>query len=144
MQTVNLPEDVLVIHYDALAPGSPPLARLQVLAAIGCLLAAQDQSHNVNDLLTDVQARLALQSWLTREEASRFWQSVEDQIVSVRACEKHVLVGTRHLMDDLAALMSQPHRPRLADLDALWRAASVFTDQHIGKKNSSRGVTDEH
>lgn len=144
MQTANLPEDVLVIHYTALAPGSPPLGRLRILAAIGCLLAAQDQSHNVNDLLTDVQARLALQSWLTREEASRFWQSVEDQIVSVRACEKHVLVGTRHLMDDLAALMSQPHRPRLADLDALWRAASVFTDQHIGKKNSSRGVTDEH
>lgn len=33
MQAANLPEDVLVIHYTDLAPGSSPLVRLQVLAA---------------------------------------------------------------------------------------------------------------
>jgi len=33
METADLPEDVLVIHYTALAPGPLPLVRLRVLAA---------------------------------------------------------------------------------------------------------------
>jgi hypothetical protein len=140
MQTANLPEDILVIHYAALAPGSPPLVRLQVLAAIGHLLAGQDRSHAVDELLMDAQARLALRSWLTSEEAANFWTFEDGQAVSRSACEKHVLVGTRHLMDDLAALTVQPSQRRLVDPDTLWRAASVFADQHLGQESNSRGV----
>jgi len=143
METADLPEDVLVIHYTALAPGPLPLIRLRVLAAIGRLLAAPGFSRSMDDLLVDTQVRPALQKWLESEEASRFWQSADGQIVSVRACEKHVLVGTRHLLDDLSALTSQPSRPRLADLHALWQAASVFVNQHLGQENNSRRVGNE-
>jgi len=140
MQATDLPEDVLVIHYTALAPGSPPLVRLQVLAAVGSLLAAQDQSHTMDDLIRGEQARAALQKWLESKEASRFWQSADGQVVPLRICEKHVLVGTRHLLDDLSVLTSQPPRPQLTDLDALWRAASVFVDQHLNQESDSPGV----
>lgn len=140
MQTANLPEDVLVIHYDALAPGSSPLARLQVLAAIGRLLAAGDRNHIVDDLLTDARAQAALRNWLASEEASRFWAFEDGQVASRRACEKHILIGTRHLMGDLAALMSQPPRPQLTDLHQLWRAASIFVDQQLGQESDSLGV----
>jgi len=143
MQAANLPEDVLVIHYTDLAPGSSPLVRLQVLAGIGRLLAAPSHSCSMDDLLAGAQARLALQQWLESEEVSRFWKFVDGQIASVRACEKHILVGTRHLLDDLSALTSQPSRPRLADLDALWLAASVFVNQHLDHENNSRGVENE-
>jgi hypothetical protein len=139
MQTVDLPEDVLVIHYTALAPGSPPLVRLQILKAIGCLMTDQDRVHTVNDLLTDTQARLALQSWLMGEEASRFWSIEDGLIASRRACEKHVLVGTRHLLDDWAIPTRQPSRPQLADLDMLWQAADVFVNQHAGGGRDFRG-----
>ena len=143
MQTADLPEDVLVIHYADLAPGSPPLVRLHILAAVGRLLAAQDQSHIMDNLVRDEQARAALQKWLEGEEASRFWQSADGQVVSLRTCEKHVLIGTRHLLDDLSVLTSQPSRPQLADLDALWRAASVFVDRHIGQDSKSCGADNE-
>ena len=141
MQATDLPEDVLVIHYTALAPGSLPLVRLQVLATIGRLLAAQDQSHAVDNLVRDEQTRAALQKWLESKEASRFWQFADGQVVPLQTCEKHVLVGTRHLLDDLSVLTSpQPPRPQLTDLDALWRAASAFVDQHLGQESNSRGV----
>ncbi len=143
MQTIDLPEDVLVIHYAALAPGSPPLVRLQILAAIGCLLAAQDQSYIVDGLVRDKQARANLQKWLESENATKFWKSVDGQVVPLQACEKHILVGTRHLLDDLSVLTSQPPQPRLADLDTLWQAAGVFVDQKIGRENNSHGVENE-
>lgn len=140
MQATDLPEDVFVIHYTALAPGSPPLVRLQVLAVVGSLLAAQDQSHDMDDLVRGKQARASLQKWLESKEAIRFWQSADGQVVPLRICEKHVLIGTRHLLDDLSVLTSQPPRPQLTDLDALWRAASVFVDQHLDQESNSRGV----
>jgi hypothetical protein len=140
MQATDLPEDVLVIHYTALAPGSLSLVRLRVLAAVGRLLAAQDQSHTMDDLVRGEQARAALQKWFEGEEASRFWQFADGQVVPLRICEKHVLVGTWHLLDDLSVLTSQFPRPQLTDLDALWRAASVFVDQHLDQENNSRGV----
>ena len=139
MQT-DLPEDVLVIHYTALAPASPPLVRLQVLATIGRLLAAQDQSHTMDNLVRGEQTRAALQKWLEGEQASRFWQSADGQVVPLQTCKKHILVGTRHLLDDLSVLTSQASQPRLADLDALWRVASAFVDQHLDQENNSRGV----
>jgi hypothetical protein len=64
MQIVDLPEDVLVIHYAALAPGFPPLVRLRVPAAIGRLLTSQGQSWLIDSLLSDAPARLALQELL--------------------------------------------------------------------------------
>ena len=143
MQTADLPEDVLVIHYTALAPGSPPLVRLQVLAAVGCLMTDRYHVYTVNDLLTDTQARLALQRWLMDEEASRFWAFEDGQVTSRRACEKHILVGTRHLLDDLAILTHQPHKPKLADLDMLWQAADVFVNQHVGEGRDFRGEENE-
>ena len=137
---VDLPKDVLVIHYTTIAPGSSPLVRLQVLAAIGRLLAAQDQSHAIDDLVRDTQPRAALQNWLESEEASRFWQYVNDQVVPIQVCEKHILVGTRHLLDDLSVLMSQSPQPQLTSLDMLWQAASVFVNQHLNRENNLRGV----
>lgn len=143
MQTAHLPEDVLVIHYTALAPGSPPLVRLRVLAAIGCLMTDRDRVRTVDDLLTDVQSRRALQRWLVGEEASKFWTFEDGLIASQRACEKHILVGTMHLLDDLAILKHQPSQPQLADLDVLWRAADVFVDQRVGGGRDFRGEENE-
>lgn len=94
----------------------------------------------MDDLVRGEQARASLQKWLGSKEASRFWQSADSQVVPLRICEKHVLVGTRHLLDDLSVLTSQPPRPQLTDLDALWRAASVFVDQHLDQENNSCGV----
>ena len=128
---MDLPEDVLVIHYPALAPDSLPNVRLQVLAAIGRLFAIQDHGPPVDELVTGEQARSALQKWLASEEARRFWQLVDGRIVSRQICEKHVLVGTRHLMDDLSVLSSASPRLGLADLDLLWQAANVFVEQHL-------------
>jgi len=140
MQTAELPEDVLVIYYTALAPGSPPLVRLQVLAAIGCLLANQDQTHSAHALVGSEQTRAALQKWIESEEASKFWQSVGGQITPLRACQKHILVGTRHLLDDLSTIVFDSPRPQLPDLDTLWWAAGVFVDQHLNQESDSPGV----
>jgi hypothetical protein len=83
MSPVELPEDVLVIHYADLAPDYPPTIRLQTLSGIGGLLAAteqaqRDQPYALDDLVEDEQARHALQAWLIKgEEASKFWQLEE-------------------------------------------------------------------
>jgi hypothetical protein len=142
----GLPENVLVIHYAALAPGAAPLVRLQVLAAIGRLLAMSEHGMDVphpyalDALLTDEQARTALRAWLAGEEARRFWQVESDQVTSRRPCDKHVLVGTRQMMGDLASLAFEPGRPQLADLDRLWQAAAMFAEQCTGQTGDVSGV----
>jgi hypothetical protein len=145
----GLPEDVLVIHYAALAPDAAPVVRLQVLAAIGRLLAVSERSVDVphpyalDALLADEQARAALRTWLAGEEARRFWQVESDQVTSRRPCDRHILVGTRQMMSDLASLAFEPGRLQLADLDRLWQAAAMFAEQCIGQTGDVSGVENE-
>jgi hypothetical protein len=138
----GLPDDVLVIHYGDLGSSFPSLVRLQVLAAVGRLLAAQDQDHTIGDLAEDPQVRQALRQWLLGEQARRFWQCVDDQVVSLQMCERHILVGTRHLMDDLAVLVPESPLPKLSDLDMLWQATDIFVDRQLSREQDTYGVGD--
>ncbi len=125
-----LPKDVLIIRYVDLASG--PSIRLEVVAAIGRLLDAPGQSQPLSSLVSSPTSAQALLIWLSSDEASRFWSVKDDVIISHRRCEKHVLVGTRHLLRDLNTLASTPRPPRLTDLDTVWQAAAHLIEQtHI-------------
>lgn len=135
----TLPQDVLIIHYADLAPGAPQNVRLCVLAAIGRLL---DGISNctLNDLTGDRRVRSALRMWLVGEYAARFWRLDGDVISPLQVCNKHILVGTKHLLSDLAAEMHKPSGPKLADLDVLWQAANHFLDQRFNSKSDVGGA----
>ena len=123
-------DGVLIIRYADLSPD--PLIRLEVVAAIGRLLDAPGQSQPLSSLVSSPTSAQALLIWLSSDEASRFWSVKDDVIISHRRCEKHVLVGTRHLLRDLNTLASTPRPPRLTDLDTVWQAAAHLIEQtHI-------------
>jgi len=123
-------DGVLIIRYADLSPD--PLIRLEVVAAIGRLLDAPGQSQPLSSLVSSPTSAQALLIWLSSDEASRFWSVKDDVIISHRRCEKHVLVGTRHLLRDLNTLASTPRPPRLTDLDTAWQAAAHLIEQtHI-------------
>jgi hypothetical protein len=125
----GLSEDVLLIHYAALAPDATAHRRLRVLAAIGRLLNRGGESCFLQELCLEGDILRAIERWLEGEEGSRFWQLEEARIISLRPCEKHILVGTRQLLDDLSTVLAQPDRPGLADLDLLWQAANTFFER---------------
>ncbi|RLC66060.1 MAG: hypothetical protein DRI48_05570 [Chloroflexi bacterium] len=126
---VDLPEDVLLIHYAALAPDASAPTRLRVLAAVGRLFSQGKIDCSLQDLCQAEQVLLNLRQWLEGEEGSRFWQLEGTRIISRAPCEKHILIGTQQLLDDLLTLTAQTDRHRLPDLDTLWQAASAFVSQ---------------
>jgi hypothetical protein len=126
-----LPDNTLIIHYASLA--SDPSLRLEVAAAIGRLLEGADQSYSLAGLASSPASIGALHTWLISEEAGRFWSVAGDVISILQPCEKHVLVGTRHLFHDLATLSALP-LPRLSDLDLVWQAAAQLVEQARGTK----------
>ncbi len=127
----NLPADILVIHYPALAQDASPHIRLSVLAAIARLFNQGEAVSSLRDLCQEEQALLGLKQWLTGEEGGRFWQLEGDRVIPRRVCEKHILVGTRQLLDDLSALVIPPDRFHLADLDAFWKAADELVRRRV-------------
>lgn len=122
-----LPEDVLVIHYTNLS--SDPLTRLQTAAAIGKLLDATDEPQRLSELSPSPASTQALRAWLDNKPASHFWEMDGGLVVAEQPCEKHVLVGTNLLLQDLGALSPAPRSPRLAELDLVWQAASRLIEQ---------------
>ena len=121
------PDDVLVIRYKDLSPD--PLVRLDVVAAIGRLLDTSSNSQLPSDLVSSPASAQALYAWLDREEARHFWRVDGKTVVVHRICEKHVLVGTRYLLQDLNTRTTMPHSPQLAELDLVWRAAARLGEQ---------------
>ena len=124
-------DDVLIIRYADLSPD--PLIRLEVVTAIGRLLDAPGQSLPLTSLASSPASAQALRVWLSGDEASRFWRVEGDVIVTHHPCERHVLVGTRHLLRDLNTLTSTPRPPRLTDLDLVWQAAARLIEQIYGE-----------
>jgi hypothetical protein len=126
----NLPDDVLLIHYPALATNVTPAVRLHVLAAIGRLLNQGVVNCSIRNLSQKEEILLHLELWLQAEEASKFWQFKDERVVSVKLCEKHVLVGTQQLLQDLSSWMAYPDRS-LREIDSLWQAATIFVKQRV-------------
>jgi hypothetical protein len=122
-----LPDDVLVIHYADLS--TEPLVRLETIAAIGQLLTSTEESQQISDLVSASAPEQALICWLAQENPSQFWEMDERQIITKRACEKHVLVGTKHLLQDLAGREKVPQYPDLKDLDLMWQAVHQYLEQ---------------
>lgn len=120
------PNNVLIIRYAYLA--SDPVARLEVAAAIGRLLEGADQALSLAELVSTSASGQALRTWLNGDEARHFWRLDNGAIVPHRPCEKHILIGTRHLLHDLNILMNRPRPPRLADLNLVWQAASRLVE----------------
>jgi hypothetical protein len=127
----NLPADVLVIHYPALAQDASPHIRLSVLAAIARLFNQGEAVSSLRDLCQEEQVLLSLRQWLAGDEGSRFWQIEGDRVIPRRVCEKHILVGTRQLLNDLSLLATPADQSRLADLDTLWQAADDLVHQRV-------------
>jgi hypothetical protein len=125
--TRNLPDDVLVIHYADLS--TKPLVRLETIAAIGQLLVSTQESQQISDLVSDSASEQALIRWLAQENPSRFWERDERKVITKRACEKHVLVGTKRLLQDLTELEKEPQYPNLKDLDLMWQAVHQYLEQ---------------
>lgn len=113
------PTDVLIIRYTSLSTN--PVARLQLLAAIGQLLS--DNQVPLSELLSNIKLADELRVWLESQEASRFWQVEGDRVVVRLPCRKHVLVGTGQHLQDLHAYVNRPRRPKLANLNLIWQAA---------------------
>ncbi len=131
MQTPGLPDDVLVLEYAELAPQGGALGRLQVLAAIGHLLAKPAaEVIRLSDLTPEPAAQDSLRVWLMGEPAKRFWHLRDDHVHVQQRCEKHILVGTRQLLADLSAVRLAWPPPDLADLDWIWQAAVEHMAQH--------------
>lgn len=123
-----LPEDVLVIRYADLS--LDPLTRLQTAAAIGKLL--DGESQRLSELSSSPTSAHALQAWLENEQTKRFWRLDGGTIVVEAPCEKHLLVGTALLLQDLGNLGDLAHAPsfpELGEIELVWQAAKRLTEQ---------------
>lgn len=122
-----LPDDVLVIPYARLSPD--PLTRLQTAAAIGRLLNVDGGSQPLAELSPSSASTRAIREWLAGEEAVHFWRVDGDLVTVERPCEKHVLVGTSLLLQDLSAVTNTTLPPRLEEIDLVWRAAGRLLER---------------
>lgn len=131
-------EDTLLIHYQDLA--SSPLTRLEVLTAIGQLLESPGEEHALGDLVNSPGAVQALRAWLIQEKPARFWNVEDNNIRLSNPCEKHILIGTRQLFQDLSMLEHVFSMPHLSDIDLLWQAAAKFVrSAHPPRVSSHEG-----
>ena len=114
------PSDVLIIRYTGLS--SSPSVRLELLAAIGQLLGGSKAT--LSELALESKVADELRVWLASDEASRFWLLEGDRVIARLPCRKHVLVGTRQLLQDLHTYIRRPRQYGLDDLNLVWQAAA--------------------
>jgi hypothetical protein len=124
--SVSVPEDMLVIYYADLSPD--PSIRLQAVAAIGELLHSTG-SIDLSKLVPSSECEQTLLAWLAEEDSGQFWQIDGRRITEKRPCERHILVGTKLLLQDLAGLEQEPRWQDLENVDLVWQAADRFLKQ---------------
>jgi hypothetical protein len=118
---------VLVIRYAELSPD--PLTRLQTVAAIGKLLDAAKEPQRLSELSPSPASTHALQTWLDDKQVDCFWNVKDGLVVANRPCGKHVLVGTKLLLQDLSTVIYMPRLPRVEEIDLVWQAAGRLIEQ---------------
>jgi hypothetical protein len=114
-----LPEDILIISYPELAQEAE--RRLHLLALIGVLLHASPGLYDARSLALAEQDWQALCSWLQQQKDHSFWQLISHRLQIIQPCEKHILVGTSLLLDDLRQYWLQPVVS--TTINDIWRIA---------------------
>jgi hypothetical protein len=114
-----LPEDILIISYPELALEAE--RRLHLLALIGVLLHASRGFYDASSLALSEQDWQVLCSWLQQQKSAPFWQLISQRLQIIQPCEKHILVGTSLLLNDLSQcrLQSVAH----TTIDDIWHIA---------------------
>nr|BBH86550.1 hypothetical protein KTC_13010 [Thermosporothrix sp. COM3] len=120
---MNQPEELLFLHYATLATTTQE--RLQLLATISALFNRPPGLYDGTALGLSPGAWPQLCVWL-QHNPSPFWTLEQQSIRIHRACQKHVIIGTGQLIEDLR--FSSPSRP---SFDDVWQAASLFIQQNI-------------
>lgn len=122
MNDVQLPDNLLVIRYQALS--SEPHTRLALCGAIGRLLNSSTSQVPLSSLAKSPVVLRALRTWLNSEEARNFWRTEHELVTVIRPCTQHLLVGTRDLLQDLGEISFSSPQFDLAQIDSFWQAAS--------------------
>ncbi len=118
----HLPEDILIISYPELAQKAE--RRLHLLALIGVLLRASPGLYDAPSLAVSELDWQALCSWLQQQKNSPFWRLISRRLQIIRPCERHILVGTSLLLDDLSRCRLQPVAH--TTIDDIWYIARQF------------------
>jgi hypothetical protein len=130
----EIPSDVLVIRYTDLALDAA--YRLCLLRAIGTLLGKPVGFYTPAVLELFPDDWLCLQAWLEQDNASSFWHAESQGVLVIRACEKHVLVGTGQLLVDLKEIPQSEAITRLPSLDVVWMAAQRYVIGKVARPRS--------
>jgi len=123
MRSMNVfPDDVLCIRYKELAAEAQQ--RLLLLHLIGKLLHKSTGSYTKALLQLDNDAWSLLYHWLEQEYAVPFWHAEYNKVIVEQQCDKHAIVGTGQLIEDLKILVYQ-NTPAYS-FDDIWSAAQYW------------------
>src|SRR6266566_8939686 len=106
----TLPEDILLIHYPNL--GISAGERLNLLGIISVLLDKHASFYTPAMLGLDPDKWDALHKWVSEGYGAQFWRVELHGIKISNVCEKHILIGTGQLLEDLRSTPVRISSPR--------------------------------
>lgn len=118
------PDDVLFIRYSELATSAEE--RLFLLRSIGLLFDKPSGNYNAELLGLQTSEWNSLYNWVAQNNASSFWQIASPHLEVIHVCNKHVLVGTKQLIEDLREYKG---KQTVQDtMDDVWIAAKYWVE----------------
>lgn len=122
------PDDILLICYPDL--GVSAHERLTLLGVAGALLGKPAGFYTPATLGLDPDEWDALHTWISEGHGTTFWQLELQGLRILQICEKHILVGTGQLLEDLRSSKVKKLSPR-QHLEKLWVAARHYAASEI-------------
>lgn len=116
------PDDVLLIHYKELA--SNARQRLLLLRLIGTLFHRSSGSYDVEALGLYNNEWSLLSNWIEQGNAASFWHARSQTLIVEQQCDKHVLISTGQLIEDMNAVEKQGMS--CFTLDDMWGVARYW------------------